>query len=134
MLWIPTQIPQAKVGYQTRIASLGVKMLRCCLYQTSLGMKNKKSARHATRGAVHLGHVAVQLLRLSGRLLLELQHRLRASPTHSDGFAGGVKYGCGSKLMGSHVGVDEFTTHFRTYFSGDWDVHWGYGVLTDGRM
>ena len=38
MLWIPTQIPQVKVGYQTRIASLGVKMLRCCLYQTSLGM------------------------------------------------------------------------------------------------
>ena len=21
--------------------------------------------------------------------------------------------------------VGEFTTHFRTYFSGDWDVHWG---------
>ena len=25
-------------------------------------------------------------------------------------------------------------THFRTYFSGDWDVHWGYGVLTHGHM
>ena len=23
----------------------------------------------------------------------------------------------------------EFTTHFRTYFSGEWDVHWGYGIL-----
>ena len=22
--------------------------------------------------------------------------------------------------------VGEFTTHFRTYFSGDWDVHWGW--------
>ena len=22
---------------------------------------------------------------------------------------------------------------FRAYFSGDWDVHWGYGVLTHGR-
>ena len=21
--------------------------------------------------------------------------------------------------------VGEFTTHFRIYFSGDWDVHWG---------
>ena len=21
-------------------------------------------------------------------------------------------------------------THFRTYLSGVWDVHWGYGVLT----
>ena len=26
------------------------------------------------------------------------------------------------------------TTHFRTYFSGDWDVHWGYGLLTHGHM
>ena len=50
-----------------------------------------------------------------------------------------LPYGHGSKLMvmylslqglwllGSHFGVSEFTTHFRTYFSGDWDVHWGYG-------
>ena len=28
-------------------------------------------------------------------------------------------------VLGSHFGVGEFTTHFRTYFSGDWDVHWG---------
>ena len=28
----------------------------------------------------------------------------------------------------------EFTTHFRTYFSGDWDVHWGYGILTHSRV
>ena len=26
------------------------------------------------------------------------------------------------------------TTHFRTYFSGEWDVHWGYGILTHGRL
>ena len=25
--------------------------------------------------------------------------------------------------------VGEFT-HVRTYFSGDWDVHWGYGILS----
>ena len=26
---------------------------------------------------------------------------------------------------------DRCTTHFRTYFNGDWDVHWGKtGVLT----
>ena len=24
------------------------------------------------------------------------------------------------------------TTHFRTYFSGDWDVHWGHGILSHG--
>ena len=35
----------------------------------------------------------------------------------------------------SHFGVGEFTTHFRTYSSGDWDVHWGLtGVLTHGQV
>ena len=24
-----------------------------------------------------------------------------------------------------------YTTHFRTYFSGDWDVHWGYDLDFD---
>ena len=33
-----------------------------------------------------------------------------------------------------HFGVGEFTTHFRTYFSGNWDVHWGYGIWTHGQM
>ena len=28
-------------------------------------------------------------------------------------------------VLGSHFGVGEFTTHFRLYFSGDWDVHLG---------
>ncbi|CAJ1336208.1 unnamed protein product [Effrenium voratum] len=41
----------------------------------------------------------------------------------------------GSKPMGSHFGVGEFTTCFRTYFGGDWDVHWGYDLdLTHGHM
>ena len=26
------------------------------------------------------------------------------------------------------------TTHFRTYFSGDWGVHWGYGILTHSHV
>ena len=26
-------------------------------------------------------------------------------------------------VLESHFGVGEFTTHFGTYFSGDWDVH-----------
>ena len=30
-----------------------------------------------------------------------------------------------SKPMGSHFGVGGFTTHCRTYFSGDWDVFLG---------
>ena len=33
-------------------------------------------------------------------------------------------------VLGSHFGVGEFTAHFRTYSSGDWDVHRGYGILT----
>ena len=30
-------------------------------------------------------------------------------------------------VLGSHVGVGEFTTHVSWDFSGDWDVHWGTG-------
>ena len=35
-----------------------------------------------------------------------------------------------------HFGVGACRrTHFRTYFSGDWDVHWGItGLLTHGHM
>ena len=36
----------------------------------------------------------------------------------------GTINGCGSKPMVPFWG--RCTTHFRTYFSGDWDVHWGY--------
>ena len=35
---------------------------------------------------------------------------------------------------GHPFGVGEFTSHSRLYFSGGWDVHWGYGVLTHGQM
>ena len=30
---------------------------------------------------------------------------------------------------GAILGGFPCTTHFRTYFSGDWDVHWGYGTF-----
>ena len=43
--------------------------------------------------------------------------------------------------MGSHFEVGETTTHFTLFwctthrdFSGDWDVHWVYGVLTHGHL
>ena len=39
--------------------------------------------------------------------------------------------GCGSKQMAPFWG--SCTTHFRTYCSGDWDVHWGYGIWTHGQ-
>ena len=34
--------------------------------------------------------------------------------------------------MGSHFGVG--APPILIYFSGDWDVHWGYGVLTHSRI
>ena len=37
-------------------------------------------------------------------------------------------------VLGSHFGVGEFTTHFRSYSSGDWEVHLGTtGILTHGH-
>ena len=33
-----------------------------------------------------------------------------------------------------HSGVGEITTHFRTYLSGGWDVHWVYRILTHGHL
>ena len=41
---------------------------------------------------------------------------------------------CGCQNQWYQFGVGESTTHFRTYFSGDWDVHWGYGILTHGLL
>ena len=39
-------------------------------------------------------------------------------------------------VLGSHFGVGEFTSHFRTYVSGDWDVHWRgtIWILTHGHI
>ena len=44
-------------------------------------------------------------------------------------------YGCGCQ---NRFGipfwlVGAFTTHFRTCFSGDWDVHWGFDLAFDPR-
>ena len=36
-----------------------------------------------------------------------------------------------SQPIRSHLGVGAFTAHFRTHFSGDWDVHWGYDLDVD---
>ena len=44
----------------------------------------------------------------------------------------GGQCGCGSKPMVPFWG--RCTTHVRTYFSGDWDVHWGYGILPHGQV
>ena len=44
----------------------------------------------------------------------------------------GKRLGPGSKPTVPFWG--RCTTHFRTYSSGDWDVHWGYGILTHGLV
>ena len=41
-------------------------------------------------------------------------------------------HGCGSTTMGSYFGAGAPPT--LVYFSGDWDVHWGYGLLTHGQI
>ena len=51
------------------------------------------------------------------------------SPVASGGL--GYGYGCQNQWDPSHFGIGEFTAHFRTYFSGDWDVHWGYDLDLD---
>ena len=43
-----------------------------------------------------------------------------------------VSLGCGSKPMGFHFGVG--APPILVYFSGDWDVHRGYGILTHGHF
>ena len=41
---------------------------------------------------------------------------------------------CFPRLEFRKVAVGEFTNHFRTCFSGDWDVHWGCGKLTHSQL
>ena len=43
-----------------------------------------------------------------------------------------ILYGSGSKPMVYHFGVG--ASLILVYFSGDWDVHWGYGILTHGHI
>ena len=38
---------------------------------------------------------------------------------------GAQRCGCGCHNQWYQFGVGKFTTHFRTYFRWDWDVHWG---------
>ena len=67
-----------------------------------------------------------------------------ASGAKSNGRAGQNRFGVpfwrranlfwGSRLFWYHFGRGELTTHVGLYFSGDWDVHWGYGVLTQGLL
>ena len=44
----------------------------------------------------------------------------------------GSQNGCGSKPMGSHFGVG--APPVLVYFSGDFDVHGVYGILTMAKL
>ena len=52
---------------------------------------------------------------------------------HVDGSVSHKAVGVG-QYQWDPILVGRRTTPFRTYFSGDWDVHWGYGILTHGHM
>ena len=45
-----------------------------------------------------------------------------------------VRFGPSFKTVLNPILVGGCTTHFRTYFRGDWDVHWGYLILTQGHL
>ena len=56
---------------------------------------------------------------------------IQGRPSKTTHLEGPKTAGCGSKPMGSHFGVG---APILVYFSGDWDVHWGYGILTHGQL
>ena len=70
--------------------------------------------------------------------MVDLQLSFRFCPTESMSFlplpVGSEEFGCGSKPTVPFWG--RCTTHFRTYFGGDWDVHWGSNqdFLTHGHF
>ena len=47
------------------------------------------------------------------------------------GFLAEWARGCASKPFWDPIWVGEFTTQFRTYLGGDWDLHWGYDLDFD---
>ena len=89
-----------------------------------VGARPRKSSRKAKR-----------------RSRKKTRRRTRRSDAHRlpNGFCHSIKAriavvlsGCGSKPMGSHLGVG--APLILVYFSGDWDVPWGYGLLTHGHL
>ena len=66
--------------------------------------------------------------------------RLMSSPKHPQAIEPSIPRGVPRSQLAVgrnqwyNFGVGEFTTHVSVYFSGDWDVHWGYGTLTHGQL
>ena len=82
-------------------------------------MERLSACQKAQRvGNVHI--VCLPVRRLAGRKLPDAD--VSRSQKHCLG-----KWLWLSKPFSDPIWVGEFTTHFRTDFHGDWDVHWGYG-------
>ena len=46
----------------------------------------------------------------------------------------GIPFGCGSNPFWDPILGSVNSPPILSYFSGDWDVHWGYGILTRGHL
>ena len=87
---------------------------------------------------------SVEYPHLKGRLLFEaiLRQIRRSSRQRRRGMESGLpwldKIFPRDVAVGQHqwdpLLVGRCTTHSRTDFCGDWDVHWGYGVLTHSHV
>ena len=79
---------------------------------------------------------------IAGPVLLVLERTQRETRTCSEGGwhdprkteedLQSIPFGCGSKPFWYHFGV--CAPPILVYVSGDWDVHWGYGLLTHGHL
>ena len=69
---------------------------------------------------------------LTARILDSCIQATSKPSSHDAGVGTRLSYGCGSKPFWSHFGAG--APPILVYFSGDWDVHWGYGILTHGHM
>ena len=61
-----------------------------------------------------------------------LAHRPRPTPAKHGLKGNPVIWLWVKTVLGSHFGVGAPPS--LVYFSGDWDVHWGYGLLTHGHL
>ena len=92
-----------------------------------------------TKGTLKEGRTLCFVARLQDKSL-EAKHHLTARRSGSSAESpraraveerGPMADGCGCQNQWYHFGVG--APPILVYFGGDWDVHWGYGMLTHGR-
>ena len=79
----------------------------------------------------------MQSLTMTGVAIFQGAFRLEGSWPNAEGRTDSenVCYMAVGQNQWYHSGVIRCTTHFRTHFSGDWDVHWGLaGLLTHSHI